>query len=143
MTDYSLTIASFWNVTKSFNFQQHGRTHVKGNTLDLVFITDVKINTICTEDLCWVTSVSCLIHCSTMTLNQRSEVKCSSTIYSLTVEQFASRFDSYTVDTSFDDRDLMVDSFNSHCSHILDEVASMVTKKVLAVNHLDLASVFG
>lgn len=53
-------------------------------------------------------------------------------------QQFASRFDSYTADPSLDDNDLTVNSFNSHCSNILDEVSPMVTREVLAVNHLDL-----
>lgn len=129
---------NFLNVTESFNFTQHvsGPTHAKGNTLDLVFTTGLKINSICTEELT-VSDHYCVLF-NTLFDNDvvlGKRVKCSRVINSLTANKFASKFDSNIVNPSHVDIDLMVNSFNTHCSSILDEVAPMVTRKLLAVNH--------
>lgn len=129
---------NFLNVTESFNFVQHvsGPTHVKGNTLDLVFTVGLKVNMFGTEEMS-VTDHKCVLFNVLFDNDfvRGKRVKSLRVINSLAVEKFSSGFNSNILESSLDNIDGMVDHFNSHCLGILDEVAPLVTRKVLSVNH--------
>ena len=127
----------FLNLTESFNFTQHvsGPTHIKGNTLDLVFTLGLKVSMVGTEELS-ETDHKCVLFNLYVDNDYVpvKRVKSSRILNSLAVENFSAAFDRNILDSCQDDVESLVHVFNTHCAAILDDVAPLVTRSVPAVS---------
>lgn len=135
-----VSAANFLSLTQSFNLVQHvsGATHVKGNTLDLVFSFGLEVTDLIIEDMVItdhksiVFNISFKPDCAAGTHVKRSRI-----INSLSAERFCAAFDNSLVVNSnpmCNNIDALVHSFNSHCSDILDTVAPFKTCTVRTLN---------
>ena len=129
--------ADFLNVTESFNFFQYvsGLTHIRGHTLDLVFTHGLSIDSICSEVLP-ITDHSCVLFNLSFKLDSlpSKSLKCSHILNHLTAGQFSATFNPSAELFPQADIDCLVESFNSHCSTILDNVAPYKLQPVPSIN---------
>lgn len=135
--DDACNIASeFLSIMESFNFTQHVTcpTHNKGYTLDLVLSHGLNTSNICIEDV-FVSDHKCILF--DLAYNEVplpvTRSSCSHMVNQLAVENFSADFDSSSVFIS-DDIDVSVQSFNEHCTLLLDRVAPLKTRLISAVN---------
>lgn len=130
------TVLHFLNLMDTFNFVQHvsGPTHDKGHLLDLVFSHGLNIDDVCTEDV-YVSDHKCVLFnlaCNENPLPVK-RVSCSRMITQVAVEHFLTAFDPNSV-IILNDIDSSVQSFNDHCTLLLDKVAPFRKRYIPVVN---------
>ena len=111
--------ADFINLTESFNFIQHvsGATHIKGHTLDLLFILGLNIDSALSEELHF-TDHECVVFNLSFNVDSLPSKRliCSWVWNSLSVEKFSVTFDPSVVLASNINVYSLVISFNSNYS---------------------------
>ncbi|XP_024122542.2 uncharacterized protein LOC112143035 [Oryzias melastigma] len=115
---------------ESFNFIQHvtGPTHVKGHTLDLVFSLGLEIHQLCLEDSLVSDHSWIYFNVTFPLLPSPAPLVSQRRILDQNVSDgFTDLFDINSF-KSFYDVDSFMNSFNSHCETILNEVAPVRVK---------------
>ena len=129
--------AEFLSITDSFNFTQHvsESTHTKGHILDLVFSLGLNIENVSLEDL-HVSDHSCV--CFDLIFPRDPpppKMKARRRIITQdVVERFSASFDPCLL-SGYDNPEVLIQSFNSYCLTILDEVAPVKSNYVSQKKH--------